>query len=129
MFCFICICIIKLYRILKRSDVALCGLTRTWHRLQILDYSIYTDMNEWSFWMLSPGYVSRTWIFARPFNYQIWTPIIIAFVLIALLLVYSSVPLLISSTTVIRESKDSVQKILLQLYGICINQGKFYIVY
>ena len=96
---------------IQQSDIAMCGLTRTYNRLKILDFTQFIFLSKMSFMLQNTDYWYNDWIFARSFSHATWISLLSTYLLSAFVLN-------------VHLYKMSYPKTLFKLFAILMNQCK-----
>lgn len=94
----------------------MCGLSRTLHRLEYVDYGHAILLDDLVALSQSPGVESRDWIISYPFSGPVWLCNVVAYLLVSLLLYI--MPKIVSKPDL------ACQMILVKLYAILMGQCK-----
>ncbi|KAJ6221968.1 hypothetical protein RDWZM_000513 [Blomia tropicalis] len=92
----------------QKSDIAVCGLTRTTQRMLDVSFTNFVFDDVIIFFMESPGIAKRNWMFLKPFKLDVWLTLALSFASLSFLLYLIS---------------PSNDRINLNLFGMLINQS------
>ena len=68
----------------KRADIAVCDLSKSLKRMEVIDYTKAYTIVPLTFVTLNPGLKSRQWLTMRPFSVYVWLLMIFSFIIIAI---------------------------------------------
>ena len=97
---------------LQSVDFGICGVSHTYDRSKVVDFTFITDVEELAFISRGPIVKSQKWIILEPFLFELWLALLVSTVVIWAILRWLS--------------RDSTTFIATKLYQILLYRGKLH---
>ena len=97
---------------MQSVDFGICGVSHTYHRSKVVDFTFITGMEEMAFISRGPIVKSQKWIILQPFLFELWLALLVSTVVIWAILRWLS--------------RDSTTFIATKLYQILLCRGKLH---